>query len=70
MNQNDRTLYGIKLRIMMKKKGISPRDCAYKLGCSERTLLRWLKGETVPILVFREKLKEMFPNLEKKQKKQ
>ena len=65
MNDPDKKMYGLKLRIMMKKEGISNRDCAYRIGCTERSLLRWLKGESYPILIFREKLSEMFPKLGK-----
>ena len=47
----DLTATGVKIGVLMKKKGFSAADVADRMGFSFRNAVyKWLKGETLPTL--------------------
>jgi len=57
------TLFGMKLKLLRVKRGLSQEDCCRKTHCTLRTWKRWESGETKPAHIYRKYIMELFPKM-------
>jgi len=65
VTEQEKKLFGQKLQILRKRKKLKQEYIAKKIGCSLRTWWRWERGLGYPLLVYRPKILEIFPELVK-----
>lgn len=59
------------LKTLMDQNGLSPERASHHIGCSVQTVIRWLKNENPPSVMYQQmirggivKIKEAYPTVE------